>query len=55
MDSPDRDRLTPSRNADNLTDVMDTNVTGTHRVTQAFLPLLRRGTRKTIVNMCVTA
>ncbi|PKY02379.1 putative short chain oxidoreductase [Aspergillus campestris IBT 28561] len=40
--------------ATDLTDVMNTNVTGTHRVTQAFLPLLRRGTRKSIVNISTT-
>lgn len=34
-----------------LTDILDTNVVGPHRVTKAFLPLLRKGEQKKIINM----
>lgn len=36
---------------DNLNDIFQTNVTSVHMVTQAFLPLLRKGNKKSIVNM----
>lgn len=36
---------------DELTSILDTNVVGTHRVTRAFLPLLRKGRQKKIINM----
>ena len=29
------------------------NVTGVHEVTRAFLPLLRRGEKKAVINMLV--
>lgn len=34
-----------------LMSILDTNVVGTHRVTRAFLPLLRKGGQKKIINM----
>ncbi|KAL4974615.1 hypothetical protein BDW66DRAFT_167601 [Aspergillus desertorum] len=40
--------------ADDLTEVFHTNVTLTHLVTRAFLPLLRRGDRKVITNISST-
>ncbi|KAL4815052.1 hypothetical protein BDW67DRAFT_186102 [Aspergillus spinulosporus] len=40
--------------ADDLTDVFHTNVTLTHLVTRAFLPLLRQGTRKVLTNISST-
>ncbi|KAL4765276.1 SDR family oxidoreductase [Aspergillus foveolatus] len=40
--------------ADDLTEVLHTNVTLTHLVTRAFLPLLRQGSRKVITNISST-
>lgn len=37
--------------AAHLHQLLDTNVTGVHRVIVAFLPLLRRGREKKIINM----
>ncbi|RHZ60695.1 uncharacterized protein CDV56_105552 [Aspergillus thermomutatus] len=39
---------------DDLTETFHTNVTGTHNVTRAFLPLLREGQRKLVVNISTT-
>ncbi|KAJ5548265.1 hypothetical protein N7513_005499 [Penicillium frequentans] len=39
---------------DNLNEIFHTNVTSVHTVTQAFLPLLRQGGKKTIVNISST-
>lgn len=39
---------------DNLNDIFHTNVTAVHNVTQAFLPLLRKGEKKVVINMSVT-
>jgi NAD(P)-dependent dehydrogenase (short-subunit alcohol dehydrogenase family) len=39
---------------DNLNDIFHTNVTSVHHVTQAFLPLLRKGEKKVVINMWVT-
>ncbi|KAH1916938.1 hypothetical protein KXV74_001188 [Aspergillus fumigatus] len=39
---------------DDLTETFHTNVTGTHNVTRAFLPLLREGRRKLVVNISTT-
>lgn len=36
---------------DNLNETFDINVSGAHRVTRAFLPLVRRGQRRTVANM----
>jgi NAD(P)-dependent dehydrogenase (short-subunit alcohol dehydrogenase family) len=36
---------------DNLNDIFHTNVTSVHNVTQAFLPLLRKGEKKVVINM----
>jgi NAD(P)-dependent dehydrogenase (short-subunit alcohol dehydrogenase family) len=36
---------------DDLNDTFNTNVTGAHRVTRQFLPLLRKGQQKKVVNM----
>ncbi|KAK9543916.1 hypothetical protein V6Z77_010042 [Aspergillus fumigatus] len=41
-------------NMDDLTETFHTNVTGTHNVTRAFLPLLREGRRKLVVNISTT-
>ncbi|KAL4912650.1 hypothetical protein BDW62DRAFT_216142 [Aspergillus aurantiobrunneus] len=41
-------------NMENLTDVLHTNVTLSHLVTRAFMPLLRKGNGKTIVNITST-
>lgn len=38
---------------DELALVLDTNLIGPHRVTRAFLPLLREGQQKKVINMCV--
>lgn len=38
---------------EDLDDTFHANVTSTHMVTQAFLPLLRKGERKLVTNMCV--
>lgn len=38
---------------DNLNDIFHTNVTSVHNVTQAFLPLLRKGEKRVVVNMWV--
>lgn len=38
-----------SRN--DLNEAFNVNVTGAHRVTRAFLPLLRQGQRKMVTNM----
>ncbi|KAL4875229.1 hypothetical protein BJY04DRAFT_224200 [Aspergillus karnatakaensis] len=40
--------------ADDLTETFHTNVTLTHYVTRAFLPLLRKGNRKVIANISST-
>ncbi|KAJ5110536.1 hypothetical protein N7532_001071 [Penicillium argentinense] len=39
---------------DNLNQIFNLNVTGVHEVTRAFLPLLRRGQKKTVVNISTT-
>ncbi|KAH1270745.1 hypothetical protein KXV18_001129 [Aspergillus fumigatus] len=39
---------------DDLTETFHTNVTGTHNVTREFLPLLREGRRKLVVNISTT-
>lgn len=36
---------------DNLNEIFNLNVTGVHEVTRAFLPLLRRGEKKAVINM----
>lgn len=36
---------------DNLNEMFNLNVEGPHEVTRAFLPLLRRGERRVVVNM----
>lgn len=43
-----------SRALDALEPTLNTNVVSVHRVSAAFLPLLSKGTRKTIVNMSST-
>lgn len=40
-----------SRN--NLNELFNMNVTSVHQVTQAFLPLVRKGEKKIVINMCV--
>ncbi|KAF4153026.1 hypothetical protein CNMCM8927_006239 [Aspergillus lentulus] len=40
--------------ADDLTETFHTNVTGTHNATRSFLPLLREGRRKLVVNISTT-
>ncbi|KAJ5152581.1 uncharacterized protein N7482_009059 [Penicillium canariense] len=39
---------------DNLDDIFHTNVTSVHNVTQAFLPLLRKGKKKIVINISTT-
>ncbi|KAJ5550297.1 hypothetical protein N7461_004995 [Penicillium sp. DV-2018c] len=39
---------------DNLNEVFNANVTGTHLMSRAFLPLLRKGKKKTVINMSST-
>ena len=39
------------RDGDSLKQALDINCIGAHRVTQAFLPLLQSGRRKTVINM----
>ncbi|KAJ5433609.1 uncharacterized protein N7458_012765 [Penicillium daleae] len=39
---------------DNLNDIFHTNVTSVHNVTQAFLPLLRKGEKKVVANISTT-
>ncbi|KAJ5163937.1 Short-chain dehydrogenase/reductase SDR [Penicillium coprophilum] len=39
---------------DNLNETFNINVTGTHLVSRAFLPLLRKGDKKTIINISST-
>ncbi|KAJ5885977.1 uncharacterized protein N7473_008651 [Penicillium subrubescens] len=39
---------------DNLNDIFHTNVTSVHNVTQAFLPLLRKGEKKVVINISTT-
>ncbi|EAW09068.1 SDR family oxidoreductase [Aspergillus clavatus NRRL 1] len=41
-------------NMEELTETFHTNVTGAHLVTSAFLPLLREGRRKVVVNISTT-
>ncbi|RAH59056.1 short-chain dehydrogenase-like protein [Aspergillus piperis CBS 112811] len=41
-------------NMDNLDSVFHTNVTSAHIVTSAFLPLLKKGTQKKVVNISTT-
>jgi NAD(P)-dependent dehydrogenase (short-subunit alcohol dehydrogenase family) len=36
---------------DDLEDVFRVNVAGVHNVTRAFLPLMRKGVKKTVLNM----
>jgi NAD(P)-dependent dehydrogenase (short-subunit alcohol dehydrogenase family) len=36
---------------DNLNEIFHTNVTSVHNVTQGFLPLLRKGQKKVVINM----
>ncbi|KAL9593640.1 MAG: hypothetical protein Q9219_007456 [cf. Caloplaca sp. 3 TL-2023] len=36
---------------DSLTETLDTNVTGAHRVISTFLPLLRKGVQKKVINL----
>jgi NAD(P)-dependent dehydrogenase (short-subunit alcohol dehydrogenase family) len=38
-------------NRDNLNEVFNVNVTAPHLVSRAFLPLLRKGEKKTVINM----
>lgn len=38
---------------DNLDTVFHTNVSSAHMVTSAFLPLLKNGNQKKVINMCV--
>lgn len=40
-----------SAHRNNLNETFDINVSGAHRATRAFLPLVRRGQRKTVANM----
>lgn len=40
-------------NRDKLNETFDMNVTNVHNVTRAFLPLLRKSQKKTVVNMYV--
>ncbi|KAL3481357.1 hypothetical protein BJX99DRAFT_218885 [Aspergillus californicus] len=39
---------------DDLNEVFNTNVTLAHRITAAFMPLLRQGSRKTVANISTT-
>lgn len=39
---------------DDLTQTLDVNVTSTHRVTSAFVPLLRKGAQKKVFNISTT-
>ncbi|KAJ5087149.1 hypothetical protein N7456_010765 [Penicillium angulare] len=39
---------------DNLNEIFQTNVTGVHMVTRALLPLLRKGNKKTVINISST-
>ncbi|KAJ5931139.1 hypothetical protein N7466_006632 [Penicillium verhagenii] len=39
---------------ENLNEIFHMNVTSVHTVTQAFLPLLRKGDKKTVVNISTT-
>ena len=39
--------------AEHLNSFLNTNVTGVHRCSVAFLPLLRKGREKKIINLCV--
>ncbi|CAI7616739.1 unnamed protein product [Penicillium glandicola] len=39
---------------DNLNDTLNINVTAPHRVSRAFLPLLRKGEKKTVINISTT-
>lgn len=41
--------------AQQVGDMLNTNVTGVHRMIVAFLPLLRKGREKKIVNLCVSS
>lgn len=41
------------QNRDKLNETFDMNVTSVHNVTRAFLPLLRKSQKKTVVNMYV--
>ena len=45
------DSANTKANRDNLNEIFNTNVTSSHMVTQAFLPLLRNGEKKVVVNM----
>ena len=46
-------RLIANSYRDNLNEMFNLNVTGVHEVTRAFLPLLRRGEKKAVINMLV--
>lgn len=39
--------------SEHVNEFLNTNVTGVHRMTVAFLPLLREGREKKIINLCV--
>ncbi|KAJ5773758.1 hypothetical protein N7457_008654 [Penicillium paradoxum] len=39
---------------DNLNETFNVNVTGPHLMSRAFLPLLRKGEKKTVINMSTT-
>ncbi|KAJ5852749.1 Short-chain dehydrogenase/reductase SDR [Penicillium soppii] len=39
---------------DNLTEMLNVNTTGPHIVSRAFLPLLRKGEKKTVINISTT-
>ncbi|KAJ5767807.1 hypothetical protein N7533_000390 [Penicillium manginii] len=39
---------------ENLNEMFNLNVTGVHEVTRAFLPLLRRGEKKSVINISTT-
>ncbi|OOQ84724.1 short chain oxidoreductase [Penicillium brasilianum] len=39
---------------DNLNDIFHTNVTSVHNVTQGFLPLLRKGEKRVVINISTT-
>ncbi|KAJ5893317.1 Short-chain dehydrogenase/reductase SDR [Penicillium taxi] len=46
-----KDRL---EGMDNLNEIFNTNVTSVHEVTRAFMPLLRRGQKKIVINISTT-
>ncbi|KAL7658381.1 hypothetical protein ACMYSQ_004509 [Aspergillus niger] len=44
-------RYGPIEEMDDLEDAFRVNVAGVHNVTRAFVPLLRKGAKKTVLNM----